>query len=82
MSFDATGPLAAAALPMLDGGVRTAGERTIISTARPSETLRALLTWAQALAVDEIPGLTVTRPTLEDIYIAMLATEAAAGGAP
>ena len=45
-------------------------------TNQPSAVLRGLLAQADSMGIGEIPGLTVTRPTLEDTYLALLHKEA------
>ena len=37
-------------------------------TETPTEVLHALTSWAVAVDI-ELPGLQVTRPTLEDVYL-------------
>lgn len=49
----------------LDGRVR-------ISTGSPTRVLDAVLRWASARGVSELPGLTVSRPSLEDAYLSMI----------
>jgi ABC-2 type transport system ATP-binding protein len=48
--------------------VSTDGVGVLIETAEPTKTLAALTAWAVARSL-ELPGLTVTRPTLEDVYL-------------
>ncbi len=48
--------------------VSTDGVGVLIETAEPTRTLAALTTWAVDRSL-ELPGLTVTRPTLEDVYL-------------
>jgi len=81
IEFHAEGALHGAQLPP----VQMAGEPRLaradhqvrISTATPAATLRVLLDWAARLGSDDLPGLTVTRPTLEDVYLRMIASAAA-----
>jgi ABC-2 type transport system ATP-binding protein len=79
--FLAAGPLANAELPALPGDVRREGQRYVISTAAPTAVVRALASWAAGHGVAELPELVVARPSLEDIYLEMIAardeTEAA-----
>jgi ABC-2 type transport system ATP-binding protein len=48
--------------------VSTDGRAVLIETAEPTRTLAALTAWAVDRSL-ELPGLTVTRPTLEDVYL-------------
>ncbi len=57
--------VSAADLPL---PVSTDGVGVLIETAEPTRTLAALTTWAVDRSL-ELPGLTVTRPTLEDVYL-------------
>ena len=41
-----------------------------LATATPTATLHALTGWATARGV-ELPGLTVTRPSLEDMFLTL-----------
>ena len=76
--FEATGALANAPLP---GGLAAtmASSLITIATTAPTATVVALSAWARGLGFDELPGLVVTRPSLEDIYLRMVA-DADAGG--
>ncbi|MGE3075354.1 MAG: ABC transporter ATP-binding protein [Dehalococcoidia bacterium] len=72
VSFSLNGPLAHVSLPegieaTIGGGVAT------IQTANPTSIVVALNRWAEGHGVDELPGLAVTRPSLEDIYLGMVA---------
>ncbi len=51
-------------LPATTGG----GEGVLIETKEPTRALAALTAWAVARDI-ELPGLTVTRPSLEDVYL-------------
>ncbi|MEU0810536.1 ABC transporter ATP-binding protein [Streptomyces sp. NPDC005970] len=86
IEFHAVGALRGAELPPVqqagapplgwaDGQVR-------ISTNAPAATLRVLLDWAARLGSGDLPGLTVTRPTLEDVYLRMIASADATTTAP
>lgn len=80
VSFEATGALANAPLP---GGMAatTASPLMTIATTAPTATVVALSAWARGLGIDELPGLVVTRPSLEDVYLRMVAdADADAGG--
>lgn len=76
--FEATGALANAPLP---GGMAAtmASSLITIATTAPTATVVALSAWARGLGFDELPGLVVTRPSLEDAYLRMVA-DADAGG--
>jgi ABC-2 type transport system ATP-binding protein len=67
-----------AALPRFSGGVATRGRNVEISTDDPTHDLLALTGWAAGRGTD-LDGLTVTRPSLEDIYLTLTSdTEEAA----
>ncbi|WP_329367963.1 ABC transporter ATP-binding protein [Streptomyces sp. NBC_00669] len=70
VELPAVQPAGAAPLGRAEGQVR-------IGTAAPAATLRVLLDWAARLGSDDLPGLTVTRPTLEDVYLRMIAADTA-----
>jgi ABC-2 type transport system ATP-binding protein len=57
-------------LPPVSGTVLTRGRDVEVSTGDPTRDLLALTGWAAARGVD-LDGLTVTRPTLEDIYLTL-----------
>ncbi len=62
--------------------VRIEGATGTVTTPEPSKVVIALARWAEGLGEPELPGLAVTRPSLEDIYLKMVAdSEAAEGGA-
>jgi hypothetical protein len=42
----------------------------------------ALSAWAKSLGFDELPGLVITRPSLEDIYLEMVAAAEASDTTP
>lgn len=81
VSFEATGALANAPLP---GGMAatTASPLMTIATTAPTATVVALSAWARGLGIDELPGLVVTRPSLEDVYLRMVADADADAGGP
>jgi len=86
IEFQAVGPLRGAQLPNVHGAgtpsVGGADGQVRISTATPAAVLRVLLDWAVRLGSYDLPGLTVTRPTLEDVYLRMIASADAANTAP
>ena len=53
-----------------------------LATPSPTRDLRALLDWAAAAGLDDLPELTVTRPTLEEMYLDLVGEAAPAGEAP
>lgn len=71
VSFEATGALATSPLP--PGLVATTIPQLItIATRTPTAAVAALSAWAKGLGFDELPGLVITRPSLEDIYLQMV----------
>jgi len=72
VSFEQTGRLAGAVLPLECTYTAGTDHLVTIETAQPTETIAALAAWAAALGEPELPGLTVSRPSLEDIYLAMV----------
>ncbi|HEV2869804.1 MAG TPA: ABC transporter ATP-binding protein [Actinomycetota bacterium] len=70
---------APAELPRVSGRVATRGRNVEIATDDPTHDLLALLGWAAGRGAGRLDGLTVTRPSLEDIYLALTSdTEEAA----
>ena len=62
-------------LPRLPGDdVHDDGAIVTVSTHSPSLTLARLLQWARDAGDPELPELRVTRPTLEDVYLDLVAT--------
>jgi ABC-2 type transport system ATP-binding protein len=61
---------APAELPRVSGGVATRGRNVEISTDDPTGDLLALTGWAAGRGA-ALDGLTVTRPSLEDIYLTL-----------
>ncbi|MEU4895826.1 ABC transporter ATP-binding protein [Streptomyces sp. NPDC044780] len=86
IEFHAGGALRGADLPPVQrAGAPPLGRaegQVRISTDAPAATLRVLLDWAARLGSDDLPGLTVTRPTLEDVYLRMIASADATTAAP
>ena len=60
------------------------GDSGLVTLATPSpyRDLRALLDWAAAAGLDDLPELTVARPTLEDLYLDLVGEAQPAGEAP
>jgi len=80
--FRADGPLAGAALPRLPAlDVQRAGGRVSVRTTTPTAVVAALGAWAAGAGVDELPELCVLRPTLEDVYLRLVGTDAEAAPA-
>ncbi|SEG28067.1 ABC-2 type transport system ATP-binding protein [Actinacidiphila yanglinensis] len=80
IEFQAEGPLRGAELPTVQqvgASLGRAEGQVRIGTAAPAATLRVLLEWSARLGSFDLPGLTVTRPTLEDVYLRMIAADAA-----
>ncbi len=86
VSFKAEGPLAGRSLPELPaasvgagspGPVDRADGVVTLETASPTRVVAELASWAAAAGLDELPGLTVSRPTLEDVYLRMIAAHGA-----
>jgi ABC-2 type transport system ATP-binding protein len=77
--FRADGPLAGSRLPALPAhDVQRAGGTVSVRTSTPTAVVAALGAWATAAGVDELPELSVVRPTLEDVYLRLVDTEAPA----
>jgi ABC-2 type transport system ATP-binding protein len=82
VTFALSGRLANAALPGGLTAVPGADGHVTVTTATPTAVVADLRQWAAALGEPELPGLAVSRPTLEDVYLAMVAESDAgqAGG--
>ncbi|HEY5475822.1 MAG TPA: ABC transporter ATP-binding protein [Tepidiformaceae bacterium] len=74
VTFIQEGKLAGQALPAIPG-ITVDGEVVTLSTEAPTAAVVALEAWAGALGAAELPGLSVTRPSLEDVYLAMVGPE-------
>jgi ABC-2 type transport system ATP-binding protein len=74
VSFNPVGALAGKSLPSIDGvDVEDRDGIVVLHTQAPTTTIAALAAWAQGHAgSSELPELTVTRPTLEDTYLALI----------
>ena len=84
VSFSREGRLMDAQIPRLTGSVRPNGSSITIETSTPTQVIRELADWARAYGVDELPELNISRPSLEDAYLAMVQASsdaAAVGGA-
>jgi ABC-2 type transport system ATP-binding protein len=58
----------AGTLPLVTGVVRVEGDVVTIETTRATDDLQALTTWATQRGID-LPDLTLSRATLEDVYL-------------
>jgi ABC-2 type transport system ATP-binding protein len=67
VSFKTPDGVDAGALPLPDGAEHANG-RVLFSTERPTQDLAPLLSWASERGI-ELEGLTITRRSLEDIYL-------------
>ena len=78
VSFQRTGSLAALALPPLPVGTEVgldeshANGTIMLRTKTPTAVLAALTSWAAAVGVEELDGLRVQAPSLEDVYLSMI----------
>ncbi len=59
-------------LPAVDGALTEEAGVVAIQTASPTTVVAALAAWAMANGATELPSLSVTRPTLEEVYLAMV----------
>jgi ABC-2 type transport system ATP-binding protein len=78
VSFRAPAGVDAAALPLpVARDVEAADGRIAFRTPAPTRDLAPLVAWAAARDT-ELDGLTVTRPSLEDVYLELTQEEASA----
>jgi ABC-2 type transport system ATP-binding protein len=73
--FSKTGPLAGLSLPPLPTETQveiSADHEVRMVASYPTAVMDALLRWAHASGVREIPGLSIHRPTLEEIYLDLI----------
>ncbi|HEY2604263.1 MAG TPA: ABC transporter ATP-binding protein [Thermoleophilaceae bacterium] len=75
VSFKTPEGVDAGTLPLPDGAEHTNG-RVVFSSERPTQDLAPLLSWANERGL-ELEGLTVTRRSLEDIYLELTSAGAA-----
>nr|WP_239341329.1 ABC transporter ATP-binding protein [Frankia sp. CiP3] len=75
ITFTAPPGVRAADLPM---AATVTGEQVLIETGEPTRTLHVLTGWAVDRGY-ELPGLAVTRPTLEDVYLQLTSARTGAG---
>jgi ABC-2 type transport system ATP-binding protein len=74
VSFARTGAVTGLAPPRLPAGSRlvVSESRVEVQSATPTAVLAALIAWAAGAGASELPELRVHRPTLEDIYLALI----------
>jgi ABC-2 type transport system ATP-binding protein len=65
-------------LPPLDGEIVRQGLEWQVPTAHPTRALSRLTSWAVERGI-EVPSLAVTRPSLEDTYLALVGRDATVG---
>jgi ABC-2 type transport system ATP-binding protein len=70
--FAAEGALEGRELPPLQGTVTREGRLVAVETAFPTDVVARLAAWAKDAGAPELPGLAVARPSLEDVYLAMV----------
>jgi ABC-2 type transport system ATP-binding protein len=76
VSFGWTPALRRLPLPELPAGSRYGqgdDDHVLLHTSAPTALVRALAGWAAGAGVDELPELRVYRPTLEEIYLELIA---------
>jgi ABC-2 type transport system ATP-binding protein len=74
VTFIREGKLAGQPLPAIPG-ITAEDDVVTIPTEAPTAAVVALEAWAAGLGEAELPGLAVTRPSLEDVYLAMVGPE-------
>ena len=72
VTFDALPPLCIDHLPVVKGLITTHGDRVYVETDQPTTVVQQLADWASAHGTGELPNLSVSRPTLEEIYLNMI----------
>jgi ABC-2 type transport system ATP-binding protein len=78
VTFVAHTPLASADIPTLTADSIDVDDETglvRVETGHPTRVIEQLVAWASSLGVNELPGLTVSRPTLEDTYLRLIAAQ-------
>ena len=79
VSFRLPAGVDVADLPPLDGQPKAQGLEWELTTAHPTAALHTLTGWALERGVD-VPALSVRRPSLEDVYLALVGDQTAAEG--
>ena len=51
---------------------RIASDRVILHTQTPTALMAALIDWARSIGVEELPDLSIRRPTLEEVYLSLI----------
>jgi ABC-2 type transport system ATP-binding protein len=67
-----TGALQGVATPRLSWPVETDSRSLRVKTTTPTAAVGELTDWAGQFGLGELPGLTVSRPSLEEVYLAMI----------
>jgi ABC-2 type transport system ATP-binding protein len=73
--FSASGPLAGRPLPRFGSDTTVEHGRdgdVSLGTKTPTAVMDALLSWAHAAGVAELPALRIYRPTLEEVYLELI----------
>ena len=70
--------LRARALPTLSGVSSLTADRLTVRTTAPTAVVQALAAWGAVAGMAELPALSVTRPSLEDTYLALVQAHSAA----
>jgi ABC-2 type transport system ATP-binding protein len=79
IEFALTDGQSAADLPALaDATITVDDHRVLITTTKLTEATHAVTAWALARG-EELQGLSVYRPSLEDVYLELIANEREAG---
>ena len=73
VSFNRSGDLAAEPLPSSWRGAEARDGVVELETQQPTALVRDLAAWCSARGPDEIPELSIRRPSLEDVYLRMIA---------
>ena len=70
-------PVGAGPLPILDGRSEVGDDGVVtVHTDRPTAAIEALAPWARAAGAPELAELVVARPTLEEVYLGLVARHA------
>jgi ABC-2 type transport system ATP-binding protein len=74
VSFARAGAVAGLAPPQLPEGSQllVSESRVEVQSVTPTAVLATLISWAARAGASELPGLRVHRPTLEDVYLALI----------
>jgi ABC-2 type transport system ATP-binding protein len=80
VSFHRQGPLRDRELPVPTASRDGSDGVVEFETMTPTAVVAALTAWVQAAGLEEVPELSVTRPSLEEIYLRMVQDVPAGGG--